>query len=150
MHKELAKVLPQKDPMILIDKIIAITSETAHSQTIITEDKIIYDPKIQGIPTLASVEFIAQTIGAFAFSQQNSEKPQVGFIMSIRNFTSNKAYFKLGATLDIIVQQQYLAEGLGIFTGQVLQQGQLIVTTKINTFQPPEEQLMQYIATGED
>ena len=76
--KYLEKILPHKKPMILIDNIIDynFSENWLRSFTKIEEDSLFYDKSNEGVSSLIGIEYMAQTIGCYAFLKAKQKKPK--------------------------------------------------------------------------
>lgn len=77
---DLTKILPHKPPMILLDDIIDVNldEKTLNAIFKVYPEKLFYDRGIGGINSLVGIEFMAQTIGCYAFFKSGSEPPKPG------------------------------------------------------------------------
>ncbi|MEG1157284.1 MAG: 3-hydroxylacyl-ACP dehydratase, partial [Acinetobacter sp.] len=75
----------------------------------------------EGLPTWSSIELMAQTISAYAGykGQTQGLPPKIGFLLGTRKMQLPCAYFSLGTTVQIRVEQSYLHEGLGQFNCEI-------------------------------
>lgn len=82
---EVHAMVPQKPPMVMIDKIIEVTAEKAVTGLTITSDNVFFEDGCFQAPGLS--ENIAQTAAAQVgyLAHQKGEAPPVGFIGAIKN-----------------------------------------------------------------
>ena len=75
---DLSKILPHDAPMIFIDELldVNIDENTVKASVTITENKILYDRSIQGISSISGIEFMAQTVGCFAYFKNHQTERQ--------------------------------------------------------------------------
>lgn len=104
---DLENVLPHNPPMILIDDIVEVNLEKHYviSNVKITKDKIFFDK--DGISHLAGIEFMAQTIGCYAFFKNNQKPPKIGFLLGTRLYKNNIEKFEEGKTYQIKAVEIY-------------------------------------------
>lgn len=140
--------LPQQPPMRLIDAIIEVNEKLANCQTTINENNLFYDTSIQGVYSWVGMELMAQTAAVFASFNSGQQEPQMGFLMSVRKFSSSVPYFKLHDSLGIIAHKEYLEDHVGVFQCEIFIKDQLIASAKLSAFQPTQEQA-QTILRGE-
>jgi predicted hotdog family 3-hydroxylacyl-ACP dehydratase len=83
--EEVANFLPQQAPFIMVDMLLETTENTATSQFIIKSDNILVNDGI--LQESGLIENIAQTIALKAGYEAvlRNEKPQVGFIVQIKD-----------------------------------------------------------------
>ncbi len=144
------KLIPHKPPMVLLDSVLDVNESLARCQVTIREDNILYDPEIQGVYAWIAIEVMAQTAAVFAaFQRQQPEaEPQIGFLLSVRNFSCEKPYFALNEVLTIVANSEYIQEDVGVFQGEIFINNKLIACAKLNTFQPPRHQADIYLRGG--
>jgi len=137
-----ASVVPHTAPMILIDHIICWDHTQLTSAVTISSDAVFAEQS--GVPAWVGIEYMAQTIAAFAGCKARSQQQpiKIGFLVGSRRYESSHDYFPLGATLEICTQEVIVGEnGLSVFectlkgTGE---QAQIIATANINVFQPED------------
>lgn len=118
VNKEyLEKILPHKGPMVLIDDVTSYSLEKGWLKSVveIREDSIFYDKTLGGVSSVVGIEFMAQTIAAFAFLYSGKEEPQIGFLLGTRLYNNKYSVFKLGETLEILVKQIFFSEDIVSF-----------------------------------
>ncbi len=102
MNMDLEKILPHKKPMILIDDIVDYSIEDDYIKSCVTinKDSMFYDDTIEGVSSCVGIEYMAQTIGCFAFLKDNLKEPKPGFLLGSRlydikadRFLSDKKYY---------------------------------------------------------
>lgn len=110
--QNLTKILPHEEPMILIDNIIGYSLEKKwlKSSVKISESSLFYDKELQGIDSAVGIEYMAQTIGCYAFYRNNIEKPKIGFLLGTRLYNSSIAKFELDKTYYILVKEVFIAD----------------------------------------
>ena len=134
-------VVPHDHPMILIDSIQSYAETTAVCQVKITEDVNFYDSALNGVPAYVGVEYMAQSIAAFANANERDQGKEValGFLVSSRKYQASEPVFKLGEELTVNVERLYKEDnGLSVFDCQILVDEQVRVDATINVFQPDE------------
>ncbi|HRA91007.1 MAG TPA: 3-hydroxylacyl-ACP dehydratase [Acinetobacter sp.] len=119
MKLDAIQYIPHEQPMVFIDHIVEANEGYAIAELTITEDLMFCEK--EGLPTWASIEIMAQTVSAYSgwLGQQKQQSPRVGFLLGTRKLLLPFAYFTLGQTLRIRVEQQYLHEGLGQFACEI-------------------------------
>ena len=108
----LEKILPHRQPMILIDDVIAhsLTEKWLKSVVTIDKDSFFYNEDIQGIDSVAGIEFMAQTIGCYAYFRKNCKVPKRGYLLGTRLYNNALRKFELGKTYYILVKEIFAAE----------------------------------------
>ena len=110
--KYLATILPHKEPMILIDDIVgySIEEKWLKSSVTIREDSLFFDKTLNGIDGMVGIEYMAQTIGCYAYFRKKLSKPKIGFLLGTRLYNNIVKAFELGKTYYILVKEVFVAE----------------------------------------
>lgn len=138
----LAAILPHKRPMILIDDIIdySIEEKWLKSRVTITEDSLFFDRKLNGIDSVIGIEFMAQTIGCYAYFRKNLDEPQIGFLLGTRLYNNAIEKFETGHTYEILVKEVFVAE---IYSFDCLiynSNGDEVASAAINVYQSDDSE----------
>jgi len=141
-------VVPHEHPMILVDELLQYDQNKAICKVTITDQSNFYDTEMKSVPSYVAIEYMAQSIAAFANANNKDKNIDVaiGFLVSSRKFKMMVSEFTLNTILEISVEQLYLEEsGLAAFDCQVEMAGEIVATAKINIFQPknPEDFLAE-------
>ena len=109
MTYDLEKILPHDRPMILVDDIKEINLDEKYliAEVKIDENKIFFDKTINGVPYLSGIEYMAQTIGCYAFYRAQRTEPKLGFLLGTRSYKSNIEKFENGKTYTVKVSEIY-------------------------------------------
>ena len=104
IERNLEKILPHDHPMIVIDELIDVDMEKQVVTTSVTisENKIFYDATIKGISSLVGIEFMAQTVGCYAYFENGQKKTRVGYLLGSRLYKCELEKFELGKTYTIV------------------------------------------------
>lgn len=138
MEKNLEKILPHDRPMILIDELLAVDLEknTVKASVTITEDKIFYNKSINGISPLAGIEFMAQTIGCYAYFKNGEKEPKIGYLLSSRAYKCNLEKFEPGKTYIISANQAFSDNELVSFECFIYNNDVECANAVVNVYQP--------------
>ncbi|MGP9803094.1 ApeP family dehydratase [Rheinheimera sp. NSM] len=137
------QVLPHAAPMILLSDFIEAGDEHGVCTVRIDEQSPFYDAGQQAVPSYVGVEYMAQTIAAYAGANRLARGGQVriGFLLGCRKYVPVVSGFAHGAELTITATQLVMEQsGLSVFDCQIYQQQQLLVSAKLNVFQPDDHQ----------
>ena len=106
---DLEKILPHKPPMILIDELVSIDLEQkiAVAKFVVTDKKMFYDKQLGGIPSICGIEFMAQTIGCFAYYKNRRSEPQIGFLLGSRLYNNLTDVFRENECFTVKVTGTY-------------------------------------------
>ena len=110
--KYLATILPHKEPMILIDDIVDYSIDEKWLKSIVTirEDSLFFDKDLNGIDSVIGIEYMAQTIGCYAYFRKQLSEPKIGFLLGTRLYNNAVKTFECGKTYYIIVKEVFVAE----------------------------------------
>lgn len=135
---ELSKILPHDAPMIFLDELLNVDLEknSVTTSVTITKDKILFDREINGISALAGIEFMAQTIGCYAYFQNKLSEPKIGFLLGSRFYEADLEKFELGKTYTIFAQQAFSDNELVSFECFIYNEGKECAKAKVNVYQP--------------
>ena len=102
MSFDLTKILPHKPPMLLLDDILEVDIEncTLSSLFRVYPEKLFYTK--DGINTLAGIEFMAQTIGCYAYFKNQCCEPKPGLLLGTRLYNNKVEYFKEGEEYKVV------------------------------------------------
>lgn len=138
--------LPHSEPMVLIDKLIDVDMKKQIVKTSVTihKDKIFFDKDINGVSPLVGIEFMAQTIGCYAFYKAKMSIPKIGFLLGARLYENSLEKFENGKTYIIIAREVYGDSELVSFECLIYNEGEdgdeskYIAKATINAFQPKD------------
>ena len=148
MKYDLEKILPHNHPMILIDDIKEINIDERYliAEVTIKEDKIFFDKSINGVPYLSGIEYMAQTIGCYAFYRAQRTEPKLGFLLGTRSYKNNIEKFENGKTYSIKVSEIYGDSELVSFDCLIYNECEECARAVINAYQP--ENAEEYLKNG--
>lgn len=138
--------LPHSEPMVLIDKLIDVDMKKQIVKTSVTihKDKIFFDKDINGVSPLVGIEFMAQTIGCYAFYKAKMSIPKIGFLLGARLYENSLEKFENGKTYIITAREVYGDNELVSFECLIYNEGEdgdeskYIAKATINAFQPKD------------
>lgn len=134
-------VLPHSAPMILLDELISFDDESGVCSHEITEASLLYNDTLQGVPSYVGIEYMAQSIAAYANANEIKQgKPvEIGFLVSSRKYKCDRSVFTKGTQLFMTVKKLYRDEsGLSAFDCFISENDSEIATARINVFQPED------------
>ena len=76
----------------------------------VREDSLFFDKSLNGIDSVLGIEYMAQTIGCYAYFRKNLSEPKIGFLLGTRLYNNNIKYFELGKTYYILIKEVFVAE----------------------------------------
>ncbi|HEY6527498.1 MAG TPA: hypothetical protein VIZ65_02305 [Cellvibrionaceae bacterium] len=88
----ISHLLPHADPMVLIHGFVDQGESWLIAAVDLSRANVFSTP--EGIPSYVALEYMAQTISAYAGSQNAARDlpPQIGFLLGTRQFESNLVY----------------------------------------------------------
>ena len=135
---DMEKILPHKHPMILIDDIIEYNAEaqTLTSKVTIHDKKLFFDKSIDGIPSATGIEFMAQTIGCYAYFRNNEEPPKIGFLLGARLMNCAIDKFENERTYTIKAKEVFTNAEIVAFDCIIYNEdGEELISSTVNTYQ---------------
>lgn len=118
-------LIPQRPPMVMIDRLVYAGEKTAGGRLFIEETNMFCHNGF--LQEAGMVEFIAQTAAAFTgYMQLEAGKPvKLGFIGSVKNLVINTLpTLNTEIESEIIIDSELL--GFTIITGRVKQEGKVL------------------------
>ena len=149
MKYDLEKILPHNHPMILIDDIVEMNIDEKNlvAKVIINEDKLFFDKTLNGVPYLTGIEFMAQTIGCYAYFRAQRTEPKLGFLLGTRSYKSNIEKFENNKTYTVKVSEIYGDSELVSFECLIYNEEEKeCASAVINAYQP--ENAEEYLKNG--
>ena len=132
-------LISHREPMSFLSRFIKAEGEKAVCEVDITPESAFYEPSLRGVPSYIGIEYIAQTIAAFAGmnARRAQREVKIGFLLGTRKLKLHESLFKLNSTCVIHVEQMYMDEsGLAVFDARIDCDEQLMVEGTVNVFQP--------------
>lgn len=141
-----SQCLPHSEPMVLIDKLIDVDMKKQIVKTSVTihKDKIFFNKDLNGVSPLVGIEFMAQTIGCYAFYKAKMSIPKIGFLLGARLYENSLEKFENGKTYIITAREVYGDSELVSFECLIYNEGEdgdeskYIAKATINAFQPKD------------
>lgn len=145
--KFLSTILPHKAPMILIDDIVDYSIEEKWLKTCVTirEDSLFYDKDIKGIDSAIGIEYMAQTIGCYAYYRRQLSEPKIGFLLGTRLYNNAIKTFELNKTYYIKVLEVFVAEIFSFECFIYNDKNEEIASATINVYQDVDNNIKDFI-----
>ncbi|WP_288390613.1 hotdog family protein [uncultured Acinetobacter sp.] len=139
INENASQYIPHEAPMVFVDDLIEIFDQGALARLNIRPELLFCTA--QGLPSWTSIELMAQTISAYSGrnGHQQGLTPRIGFLLGTRKLNLPVAFFELGSTLTIRIEQQYLHEGLGQFACEIEYQTHKI-SALLSVYEPTVDQ----------
>ena len=145
----ISELLVHKPPMLLIDRILDWGDEHLTAEVCINSESMFLDEQ-NNVPAWVGIEYMAQTVAAFAgVRAYNAGIPiPIGFLLGTRKYLSEVDHFKSGEKLVVKVKSVYEdGEGLASFDCEI-HTDNILASARINTFQPKDEKLQEFLGSG--
>jgi predicted hotdog family 3-hydroxylacyl-ACP dehydratase len=142
---ELFAYTPHQGDMLLLDRLEEYSLENASLRAAVEvkETSALFDPETGRVPVWAAFEYMAQCVGLLAglLSVERGGKPNIGFIMGIRNFIAHADGFTPGQRVEISVKQVFRDGDVAVFEGRADVGGKLAASGIVNTISGGEDLL---------
>jgi 3-hydroxymyristoyl/3-hydroxydecanoyl-(acyl carrier protein) dehydratase len=136
-EENILELIPQRYPMVMIDKLLACDDKNAVSQLTIRWDNLFLDR--QGFTSAGMIEAMAQTVAAKtgfllkAQPESTEKKIPIGVIGSIKNF---RMYFQppAGSLITITVSLEHQVLQAVVIKGKVETNGNIAAESDMQIF----------------
>ncbi|MDX7997955.1 3-hydroxy-fatty acyl-ACP dehydratase [Xenorhabdus sp. Reich] len=149
-HLPAKNYLPHEAPMVLLEKIISVSGDHVHCQVTVSKDGVL-SPFLNGeghLPGWFAIEIMAQTIGVWSGwhrKERKEEDSALGMLLGGRAMRCQVPVFRQGSVLDIHMNLLLQDEKFGSFEGEISCRDTVLVTGRLNTYQPNKTELTQLI-----
>ena len=135
-------LLPQEQPMLLLDAIVGWNDDCLVSEVNIRADSMFLAS--DGMPPHIAIEWMAQTCGAMVGLQslEQGEAVRIGFLLGTRDFVARVSRFALGDKLTVTVRPVFSDGQMAVFDCQVKLASEVCATARLNLFQPESLEAM--------
>jgi len=149
--EELQTLIPHKGKMLLLDRVIDYNIEgNIQAEYNITEDCLFYDPSVNGVPSWAGFEFMAQAVSALSGIRFRSrgEKPKIGFILNVQSVQILIPVFKNGSSLDIRMNEIDCTDMIYTYEGKILVKNEKIMEGRLMVMETNDEKKYRDLIEG--
>ncbi len=139
MLPEIRTLLPHTNKMVLLDRVIAVETDTLSAEVIITAESLFYDKAVNGVGAWVGIEYMAQAIAAWAGYKRllQGGSVKIGFLVGTRRYETSRSFFAEGSILQIHVRCLLQANnGLASFECTIDEAQLPIASATLNVFQP--------------
>lgn len=133
---DIRELLPHSGPMVLLDRVVAADDESLCAEVGVRQDSLFYAGG--GVGGWVGLEYMAQTIGAFAGyrARLRGEPVRIGYLLGTRHYECHRPTFALGSRLKIYVQRVLQsADGLAAFDCRIDDDQGLAASANVTVFQ---------------
>lgn len=114
--EKVAKVLPHKGKMVLLDAITGYGDKTITTESILGSGSPAFDEEAGATPSFVCFELMAQSVSAYADITRGG-KPKIGFILSVERFKASEALLERDAVVTTCVKQEFELGKMFSFSG---------------------------------
>ncbi|MGX0937395.1 hotdog family protein [Cupriavidus metallidurans] len=135
------EVVPHGGAMRLIDELLAADDTQCVARATIRPTQLFVDDA--GMPAWIGIEYMAQTIAAWAGMQARGKgcKPGPGFLLGSRRYASDVPAFPVGSVLTIRVGLEMAGDdGLSLFACTLDMGGQEVARATVSVYRPADAQ----------
>lgn len=126
-----------REPMLLLDRLVAIGPKTASCGWRVREDNEFMVPG-RGVPAYTGVEYMAQCIAvcAGACGRVSGEPPQPGMLLGTRHYRASVHYFEVGIDYQVECSEMMQgADGMSSFECRITKHGYTIAEGRLAVLQ---------------
>ena len=132
------ELVPHSGTMSLLDKVVEYGEDWLTAEVTISPETLFLTN--DAVPAWVGVEYMAQTIAAFAgiLAKTHQQDVKLGFLLGTRKYTTSVSSFPIGTRLLIRVEKELQSDdGLGVFNCSIDAEN-ISVTARLNVFQPKD------------
>jgi len=140
--EELHTLIPHQGKMMLLSRVIEYDIEHGiRAEYDITGDCLFYDPVLDGVPSWAAFECMAQAISVLSGlrSREKGERPKLGFILSIPSMRIEIPLLQPGSSVEVCVQETDCTEMIYTFEGTAFVKGKKVMEGKLMVMEVSDE-----------
>ncbi|MBM4312478.1 MAG: hypothetical protein FJ122_01000 [Deltaproteobacteria bacterium] len=138
MDVDIESLIPHRDRMRLLDRVIAVDDEKAVTYATATEDWPLY--REGSVDILITIELVAQTAALLEGWKRLKSKQggATGWLVGIKKADFRTPRVPVPATLVTEAVRSYALEGYAVFTGTVTQGSEVVASMQIQALRPEE------------
>lgn len=128
-----SEFLMHRDPLLLLDTLVACEGETTACEWRVNVDDSFVEAGI-GVPAHVGVEFMAQCVAVHAGvrARVNGFGPPLGFLLGTRHFTASVSHFELAETYRATCRELIRdSSGMGSYECNVLHGDAVVATARL-------------------
>ncbi len=129
-----AEVVPHGAPMILIDEIVRLGSDSIECRVDIREDSLfVRNGKVR---TVVASEYMAQAVAAYVgmLDRVRGRPIQIGYLIGVRELKLVRPFVEVGDALSVEAQRVWGDDELGHFKTRVVRDGEEISRAALTVF----------------
>lgn len=141
----ISELLPQRPPMQFITAIESVDFDAGNlvARVDVTPQDLLYMSDINGVPSWAALEYMAQSIGCFIGCQDRhnnpSGAPAVGFVLGSRKLSVNVPTFNVDESYYIHVSALFCDSNIASFECTIYNQNnESVANGALNVYRPDD------------
>lgn len=142
---DLTKLIPQRSPMIFLSDVeeFDYKNKTLVARLDVRDTDIMFDKNLGGIPSWASLEFMAQSVACFVglsdLHDDPNAAPAVGFVLGSRKLSVSRPVYLVNHSYFVRVVSLFCDENIASFDCQILDEdNNVIASGALNAFRPDD------------
>ena len=104
-----------------------------------------YDKDIKGVDSVVGIEYMAQTIGCYAYYRKNLTEPKIGFLLGTRMYNNSIKNFELGKTYYILVKEVFVADIYSFECFIYNEKDEEVASATINVYQSEKDNIEELL-----
>lgn len=135
------ELIPHREPMLLINKVIEVGQKISCSEIIISESSSFFIAN-KGVPSWIGVEYMGQTAALIAGYQleQGTVAPHLGLLLGTRKYEAFVPFFRAGDVLQVrCTEVAVVGESLANFQCEIIntRDQRCCASAKLSVFRKP-------------
>lgn len=133
------ELIPHREPMLLIDRVVQVAADSAMAEIQIQRDSPFFLAPF-GVPAWIGIEYMGQTAALIAGHQlqQGLTRPHLGFLLGTRQYNLHTAWFADGDILLVRCEQAAITgEQLAQFQCEISRSGIICASAKLTVYRKP-------------
>ena len=142
---DLTKLIPQRAPMIFLSDVEEFDYENQSliARVDVSETDLLFDKNLGGIPSWASLEFMAQSVAAYVglgdLHNNPNASPAVGFVLGSRKISVSSPVYLVNHSYFIHVKSMFCDQNIASFDCQIVDaDNNVIASGALNAFRPDD------------
>jgi predicted hotdog family 3-hydroxylacyl-ACP dehydratase len=126
-----------RNPMLLLDRIVSLTPESAHCEWRVREDDEFLVPGA-GVPSYIGIEYMAQCVAVHGGACEHARgfPPPQGFLLGTRHYHCEEPYFLLNSSYQVKCKMLVSnPDGMCSFDCRILSDNRVVVEARISILQ---------------
>lgn len=138
MDIDIETLIPHRDRMRLIDRVVAVDDEKAVTAATVTDDWPLY--REGSVDILVTIELVAQTAALLeGWKRLKSNRGgATGWLVGIKKADFRRPRLPVPMILITEAARSYALEGYAVFTGTVSNGSEVVATMQIQALRPEE------------